>query len=252
MISALQRWSGPLLASPGLLGIALIAWQAPSERSVVAGWILTSALSVERIVPLLGLGIAVSLLGRRRGWAIPVLFLLGTAIGFRLRPWFMTALNGVPQAADHFFLTGPLSNIAAGLLLIAPQWARTWLFAPVSIFLGAMLAIAIGLTDPTVNGLLVPCAGMAIGVWIVSAMALAASAVHHPWFSIAARIAGSWLLAAGLLYGSASLIPRPAAPPPPVAPQNSPQEAPLNGRGNGPPSIELNPEPRTKPMDSHV
>src|SRR4029079_6126231 len=154
-----------------------------------------SAFSIERIVPLLGLGIGLSLLGRQQRWAATVMFLVGTAVGFEIRPWFMTALDGVPQAANHLFLTGPLSNLAAGLLLIVPQRVRTWLFAPVTAFVGGRLAIAIGLTDPTVNELMVPCIGVAIGVWIVTATSLAANAIRHPWFSIAAKIAGSWLLA---------------------------------------------------------
>jgi hypothetical protein len=252
MASVLRHWAGPFLALPGLVGLALLALQAPAERSMTAEWILASALSLQRVFPLLGLGIALALLSRWQCWAAFLLFLLGTAIGFEVRPWFMAALDGVPQAAEHLFLTGPLSSIAAGLLLIAPQWARPWLFAPVSMFVGAMLAVAISLTDPTVNGLLIPFIGVAIGVWIVLAIALAASAILHPWFLIAARIAGSWLLAVGLLYGGASLIPRPVAPPPPVVPQKSPTEAPFDGSRKGPPGIELNPESPAKPADSHV
>src|SRR5262249_11770913 len=133
-----------------------------------------------------------------------------------------------------------------------PQWVRTWLFAPVSIFVGAMLAFAISLTDPTVNELLIPSIGVAIGVWIVLVMVLVASAIRHPWFLIAAGIAGGWLLAEGLLYGGASLIPRPAAPLPPVAPQKSPAETPFDGPRKGPPGIELNPESPAKTGDSHV
>jgi hypothetical protein len=252
MASVLIRWARPLVTLPGLAGLALLALQGPAERSMTAEWILASALSLQRVVPLLGLGIALALLSRRQCWAAFLLYLVGTAIGFEVRPWFMAALEGVPQAAEHLFLTGPLSNIAAGLLLIAPQWARSWLFAPVSVFVGAMLAVAISLTDPTVNELLIPSIGVAIGVWIVSAVALAASAIRHPWFLIAARIAGSWLLAAGLLYGGASLIPPPVAPLPPVAPQKSPQEEPFDGPRKGPPGIELNPGSPAKPADSHV
>ena len=177
MTSVLQRWSGPLLALPGLLGIGLIAWQAPGERSTTAWWILTSALSVERIVPLLGLGVAVSLLGRRQSWAALGMFVVGIAVGFEIRPWFMDAMAGVPRAADHLFLTGPLSNVAAGLLLIAPRRARARLFAPVMLFTGAMLAIAIELTDPTIDDLAIPCAGVIVAVWIISAVGLSASLV---------------------------------------------------------------------------
>jgi hypothetical protein len=252
MAFVLKRWAGPILALPGLAGLALLALQAPDERSMAGAWILASAVSLQRVVPLLGLGIALALLSRRQCWAGFLLFLLGTAIGFEVRAWFMASLQGVPQAAEHLFLTGPLSSIAAGLLLIAPQWARTWLFAPVSMFVGALLAVAITLTDPTVNEFLIPSIGVAIGVWIVSAIALAASAIRHPWFSIATRIAGSWLLAAGLLYGGASLIQRPVAPLPPVTSQKSPTEAPFDALRKGPPGIELNPESLAKPDNSHV
>jgi hypothetical protein len=247
MTSMLQRWSGPLLALPGLLGIALIAWQSPGERSGVAWWILASLLSVERIVPLLGLGVALALLERRQAWTALGVFVLGAAIGFEFRPLFMAALAGVPRAADHLFLTGPLSSVAAGLLLIAPRRARAWLFAPATLVIGAMLAVAIGLTDPTINDIVIPCAGVIIGIWIVSVIALTASAFRHAWLPIGARIVGSWLLAAGLLYGSASLVPRPAAPPAPVPPQ-PPQQAPFKGFRNGSPGIELNPGRPAKPV----
>lgn len=238
MAPVMKRWAGPVLALPGLLAIAALAAQDPGARGMFAGWVLTSALSPERVVPLLGLGVALALLDRRRSWSALAIVVAGAVIGFKIRPWFMAALDGVPQAAAHLFLTGPISNVAAGLLLLAPQGARKWLFVPVAGLAGAMLAVATGLTDPTVNGLVVPCAGVAIGVWIVAAAALAAGAIEHPWFVIAARIAGSWLLAAGLLYGSAVLIPRHANPDPPVLPQ----EAPSNGLGKQPPGLELKAE----------
>jgi hypothetical protein len=252
MNSVLQRWSGPLLALPGLLGIAVLLWQAPGERSTTAWWILASALSVERLVPLIGLGIALSLLDRWQSWAALVMFLAGTVLGFDIRPWFTAVLVEVPRAADHLFLTGPLSNVAAGVLLIAPRGARAWLFAPVMLFAGAMLAVAIGLTNPTIGDLLIPCAGVVVGAWIISAVALTASAFHHAWFAIGARIVGSWLLAAGLLYGSASFVPRPAPPPLPVAPPQPGQPAPFKGFGNGSQGLELKPEPPSKPSGPHI
>lgn len=234
----MKRWAGPVLALPGLLAIAALAAQDPGARGMIAGWVLTSAFSLERVVPLLGLGVALALLDRRRSWSALAIFVAGAVIGFKLRPWFTAALDGVPQAAAHLLLSGPISNVAAGLLLIAPQWARNWLFAPVAALAGAMLAVATGLTDPTVNGLVVPCAGVAIGMWIVAVAALMAGAIDHPWFVTAARIAGSWLLAAGLLYGSAVLIPRHINLDQPVLPQ----EAPSDGFGKKPPGLELKAE----------
>jgi hypothetical protein len=41
-------------------------------------------------------------------------------------------------------------------------------------------------------------------------------AFRRGWFSIFGRILGSWLLAIGLLYGGASLVPPKRQPPPPA------------------------------------
>jgi hypothetical protein len=242
MALTVSRWSGPLLALLGLVVIAVIAGQAPGARSTTAWWILTSALTVERVVPLLGLGAAVALLSRGRSFFALALFVLGTVIGFKVRLWFLSAMAPVPGAVNHLYLTGPLSSIAAGLLLIVPAWARSLLFAPVALLVGAMLAVAIELTDPTLDDLLIPCTGVAVGLWIVSAITLTARAFYRDWFPIAAKILGSWLLAAGLLYGSASLIPRPALLPPPTLPSKPAEEVPFHGFDHGPPGLdELNP-----------
>ena len=89
---------------------------------------------------------------------------------------------------------------------------------------GVMLVFAIRVTDPSLHDWRFPFAGIAIALWIVAAVALTVRAFRRDWFTIPGRILGSWLIAVGLLYGGASLIPKRNVlpPPPPVAPQAAP------------------------------
>ena len=121
-------------------------------------------------------------------------------------------LDAVPQAATHLFLTGPISYLAAGAALACGDRLRPY-FAPIAAaILGAMLALAIKLTDPSLHEPAYTWTPMLIACWIVAAVALTLRAFRRGWFSIFGRILGSWLVAIGLLYGGASLVPkRPAA-----------------------------------------
>jgi hypothetical protein len=88
-------------------------------------------------------------------------------------------------------------------------------------------------------------AGIAFAFWIVAAVCLTVRAFRQPWFDIPGRILGSWLIAIGLLYGGASLVPRrtPAAPPRPLqAPPGSLDS--LIGPGASTTIPDLRPSPR--------
>jgi hypothetical protein len=141
------------------------------------------------------------------------------ALGERL----VSLLANVPGAVNHLFFTGPLSSIAAGLVLVSPAGVRPWLLPLSAAAIGVMLALAIKLTDPTLHDPMIRGAGALVGLWIVASVLLTGRAFRQKWFDIAGRILGSWLIAIGLLYGSASFIPKqtplpmPSAPAPPAA-----------------------------------
>ncbi len=209
---ALARWAGPTLGLLGAIAIALIALQPLGSRSLVSWWIIERALSPEKALPLIGFGAAMSLLSRSQSVVSTIAFLAGAVLGFEIENRFITIMAFAPNAADHLFLTGAFSSIAAGLLLIAPIRARPWLAVPIALLIGAMLAVVIVLTDPTMDSRQVSFVGVGLGLWVVVVTALSARAFYRSWFPIALRIVGSWLLAIGLLYGGVSLVARPALP----------------------------------------
>lgn len=88
-----------------------------------------------------------------------------------------------------------------------------------------MLALAIVVTDPSLNDSTNSRAGVPIGVWIVGAVSLSLRAFRRGWFDIAGRIAGSWLIAIGLLYGGVALLPERTNPVPSL-PRQAPATAP--------------------------
>ena len=241
MNSALPRWRGPLLGLVGAIGLVLLILQPVGSRSLVTWWILERAISVEKVLPLIGFGAAISVLNRPLFFASIVVFLAGAVLGFEIQNQFIALMAFAPNAADHLFLTGPISSIAAGLLLIAPKRAKAWLAAPAALLIGAMLAIIIALTDPTLNNTEVSIVGVALGLWVVTVTALSVQAFYRSWFVIALRIFGSWLLAIGLLYGGASLVKRPALPSLPDENLQAPPPA------NSLPSLEQPPRPGIAP-----
>jgi hypothetical protein len=209
----LTKWSGPILIMLGALCVAIIAALDLTSRSTVTQWVLTSALRIERVLPLIALGAAFSMINWRQFLCAGSFFILGIVLGFQIQGWFMSMIVAVPRAPEHAFMTGPISCLATGLLLLFPDRMRPWIAAPAATIAGAMLVIAIKATDPSWHKATISCVGILAGCWIVAAVSLTAKAFYQKWFPIAGRILGSWLLAIGCLYGSASFVARPALPP---------------------------------------
>jgi hypothetical protein len=80
---------------------------------------------------------------------------------------------------------------------------------------GVMLALAVFLTDPSFHDPLYTWTPVLAAIWIIIAVALTLQAFRGGWSLIFGRIMGSWLVAVGLLYGGASLLPVFKPPPPP-------------------------------------
>ncbi len=242
-----KHWIGPGFALLGAIGIVLLAQQPPGSRTLVSWWILERALSVEKALPLFGLGAAIAVLSRIQLVVSLSLFLLGALLGFRYHQTFITLMGFLPNAADHLFLTGPISLVAVGLLLIVPAFLRRWLAPAVALVVGTMLAEMISLTDPTIDSQSVSLIGIGLGLWVITTTTLCVRSFYRDWFPVGLRILGSWLLAIGLLYGGTALIARPALPslpdenlmPPPT--QNSLPN--LDASPSGPAPEELPTQP---------
>lgn len=207
ILAGAGKWSGPALAVLGLLGVAIIAL-LPVE-SIFRWWVFSSALAPERVLPLIGVGVALALVGFRYCIAALALFGSGIIVGFLAEGWLLSALETIPQAENHQFLTGPICSVAVGFALMLPGVRlRSWLVLFAAVVTGTLLAVAIKITDPNGDDIVIPFSGAIIGIWIVVAISLTARAFRRDWLSIPARILGSWLVAIGILYGGASLAPK--------------------------------------------
>jgi len=207
----IARWSGPAIAVAGAACILSIVVAHPPGDDRVSAWLLWTALSVSQVLPLFGLGVALSVIP-----AFPAVlgggaFVAGMFSGFAVNPNVAHWFAGPAGASQHLYLSIPISGLAAGALLIAPNAARRWLAPPFALAIGAMAAITTRLTDPTLHDPAVQRLGLFIGLWIVTAAALGMRAFHRSWFHVPIRILGSWLLASGLLYGGAAIAAKPAA-----------------------------------------
>ena len=251
VLAAAGKWSGPALTALGLLAAAAMALAPAAGRSTLTWWILSSALAPERVLPLLGLGVALALVGRRCSLGALALFGGGVAVGFFSKGWLLSALEAIPRATSHHFLTGPISSVAVGVALVLPAARlRSWFLLIAAAVAGAMLAIAIEVTDPSLGDIAIPLAGVVVGFWIVVAISLTLRTFRRTWFPIPARILGSWLVAIGLLYGGASLMPKQkSAFPLPAEP--TPNISPLPGLDRLPPVFEPQDRPgaRIPPAD---
>jgi hypothetical protein len=203
-----------VLAALGIAAMATIGLMA--TRSPFAGWLLLHTLAPERLLPLIGLGIAGGLVGGRALAVTIVLFGLGVVGGFAAENWLLAAIYDVAQGPTHLFLTEPIASIAVGLALIPGTRLLPWLLPVAAIVVGAMLALAVFLADPRLHDPLFIWTPLLAAVWAVAALALTINAFRHRWVTIFARIYGSWLVTIGLLFGGTALELNFKPPPPPA------------------------------------
>lgn len=200
-----SRWTGPALLTLGAAAVAALLLTPVADQGKLVWWLRSSALAPERILPLIGTGIALVLAGPRL-WIVALAgFGAGIVAGFVAREPILAVLAQIPDAPLHQFRVGPIACIAAGLALIPGASLRSWLLLPAVLVVGATFAVAINLTDPSFHDATIPRTGVAIGFWITAGIALTGRAFRRRWFVIAGRILGSWLVAIGLLYGGATL-----------------------------------------------
>lgn len=226
-------------------GVAMIGVLATSsERTQTTWWILNSALSPERVLPLVGLGLATALVSVRLGVLTLVALLLGEVVGALLYDRFLGVMAGVRGATTHAFLTAPFSMLIIGVVLVVSGRFRTWTIPAAALLIGALLAVVTKLTDPTLNDLRIPLSGTIIALWIIVAVGLIGRIFPPAWYTIGVRILGSWLVAIGLLLGGTAI----ATKPPTAMPQPS-AAAPADGLGIGRYRYEPPVQQFTRPRD---
>jgi len=147
----------------------------------------------EDLLPVIALALLAGLRGPRFGravlFALPVAWMVGSTIGLLLAPPITLSLAQT------------ILTIALGLLLATES--------RLSLASADVLAILLGLLHGLLSGSELPKAswsspisvvGVEVALFVaVSLLAGQASVVHVPWARVAVRVAGSWIVAIGLL-----------------------------------------------------
>ncbi len=190
------------MALAGAIALAVVL----ADATPLAWWIANSALRADRVLPLIGLGVALGLV-RLPAFALGALaFAIGAALGFAYYEPLLAPLWALPRAAESNFFTAPAALLTVGLALIAPKRLRDWTTPVFALFNGIAATLAIIVTDPSIASLSNRAAGVLIALWLTAAVALTVRAFQHTWFNLAGRILGSWLIAIALLYGGAASL----------------------------------------------
>lgn len=213
-----------ILLGAGLVGFSATVFSAVERGSLLGAWILSEVLTPQRILPIVALGVAFGMMSIRALGAGFLLLGLGMIAGFAGQYWLLWLLDKAPHAATHLFFTNPICYLAAGLALISGARLRTLIVPACAAIFGAMFALLVQLTDPSLHEPAFTAAPILIAVWIMAAAVFIVRAFWRDWFPVFARILGSWMLAIGLLYGGVSVAPArkpPTLPPPPSAPDNT-------------------------------
>ena len=191
--------TGPGLLVAGL-GICLWLLFGLSQRSLLDWWILGTVLAPARVLPLVGLAIALALC--RRGGLVAgfLAFVAGLAGGLWAERFLVGVLISGPEPTE---LLAPALSLMAGAALLSPSRLRAYIVPLAAVFAGLAAGLLVRLSDPSLRDPVFPIAGTLVALWIVLAVMLTVRAFRRQWFDIAARIVGSWLIAIALLHGGA-------------------------------------------------
>ncbi len=183
--------------------------------------------SAEFVLPLLGVGVLIGQLPMRVAIVAVAVLAFGGVVGLWSRELVYGLLAPVPGAASHLFLAGPIACATVGLVLLLPPGLRPLFSLPAMAVAGAAVAIATRLSDPTLFAAHYPLTAPLLQAAIILSTAWAASVFRSPPAIIAARILGSWMFAAALLYGGAYVAARDTGLTPPAFAEfpNPPPEA---------------------------
>jgi len=219
--------AGVAVALLGAVAFAVAFYQGGAERVPFEDGLLAAVFAYERVLALLGLGLALARPTAVVRWSSIIVLAVGIAGGIAEEGHFANSA----LVADHLFvlaLPGPVACAIAGLALALPRILQTWLLPVFAAPLGFLVGIATGLAAPA-SDVLAFSAGGALGeLWIAATPALLFQSLQGPWARIFTRILGSWLIAVGVLLGAVRLIaakPAAEALPPPATLQPLPPSA---------------------------
>jgi hydrogenase/urease accessory protein HupE len=216
----------------GLLAVA--AYHGALERGPFEDGLLGAVRAYERMLAVLGLGLAASRQAVSLRWSSIGAFAAGSIVG-------IAGESGVANSAfvaGHLYvltLPGPIACVIAGLALALPAAVQKWVLPVLAVISGVAIGMAVGFEAPGGTLLRFAAGGVLAGLWLVLIPALLLPLARGAWLRILTRILGSWLIAIGIMLGGVRVIgakpklealPPPAPAAAPLPPSSLPQALP--------------------------
>lgn len=184
----------------------LTAYLRPIDaRLLIERGLIDLVVTYELALPLFGLGVALSQLGR---WQRPfggLMFCVAIPLGLIAEHRVLAAGSGLSAYPKHITLLGPLCCLATGVTLALPGRMRLLVVPLAALIAGLGLGFFIGTRDPSIDDHWFSIGASAAGLWLVSIAPVVVGRLSGRWLTIGGRIFASWLVAIGLMLGAARL-----------------------------------------------
>lgn len=203
----LATWGAPAVLVAGLAALAAVFSQTLPDRGPFELGLIYPILRYEELLALAGIGFAMAQMPGRLLLANAALFVAAIPLGGVVASSINAALAAGANVFAFALLIAPAACVTAGLALASPQLLRTWLLPPATLTSGIALGLVINFDDPMIQEWAFAGGTIVSGLWLVAAPLLIWRRYERPWFRIAARILGSWLIAIGAMLGALALIP---------------------------------------------
>jgi hypothetical protein len=192
-----------LIAGAAVLAALL---RPAGERALVERGVVYTITTVELVLPLVGLGVALVQRGRWELLIMAVLFLGGIPLGRLSEHWLLVEGAVPPEIGRYFVLLGPLCCVVVAVALATPGRARAWVAPVAAVLSGTALGFLVALHDPSVGDPRFVSAAAATGLWLMWLAPAILRRFNKSWLKIGSRIFASWLAAIGLMLGGTKFV----------------------------------------------
>jgi hypothetical protein len=215
-VERVAGWIAPCVIAGGLAALAIALFYPRATKSNFEFGLLYTITRYDQALPLVGIGFAIAKLPLRLCLAGLIVFAIGIPAGGLISGWIVVVLSQNPGLAGYVFLIAPVCCLIVGIALAGPNRIGSLLTLPAAFLSGSALGLVVRFNDPSVAQRSFAAGAVLSGLWLTVPPLLLWRQLERPWFPIAGRIFGAWLIAIGAMLAASQLIPRPLPPEPPA------------------------------------
>jgi hypothetical protein len=218
-VSRATSWIAAGVIACGIAALTFALIFPRAARSNFEFGLLYTVTRYDQALPLVGIGFAIAQLPLRLCIIGLIVFALGVPAGGLMSDGIAATLSQNPGLAGYVFLIAPICSVAVGATLATPRLIAAMLTPVAAFFSGAVLGLVVSFNDPSAAAIWFAAGAVLSGLWLTVPPLLLWRQFQRPWFPIAGRIFGAWLIAIGAMLIASQLIPLPlpAEPPPEVS-----------------------------------